>query len=75
MSLDDRQIAHLLEHHAAAISTLTITNVEKLVMDLKGTEEPQEAYAKGYRDALDTVAIRLRALNAALAIKKPEAKE
>ena len=75
MSLDDRQIAHLLEHHAAAISTLTITNVEKLVMDLKGTEEPQEAYAKGYRDALDTVAIRLRALNAALAIKKPEVKE
>lgn len=74
MSLNDREIANLLEHHAAAISTLTIANIEKLIIDLKGMEEPQEPYAKGYRDALDTMAIRLRALNAALAIKKPEAK-
>jgi hypothetical protein len=73
MSLNDREVATLLEHHATAISTLTIANIEKLIYELKGTEEPQEAYAKGYRDAMDTVLIRLRALNSALAIRKPEA--
>ena len=72
MSLNDREVATLLEHHATAISTLTIANIEKLIYELKGTEESQEAYAKGYRDAMDTVLIRLRALNSALAIRKPE---
>jgi len=72
MSLNDREVATLLEHHAQAITTLTIANIEKLIYDLKGVETPEDRYSQGYRDALDTTLIKLRRLNIALAIKKPE---
>jgi hypothetical protein len=72
MSLNDREVATLLEHHSKAITTITIANIEHLIYNLKGTESPEDTYACGYRDALDTILIKLRQLNSALAIRKPE---
>jgi len=72
MSLNDREMTRLLEHHATAITTMTITNVEHLIHNLKGDEDPNTEYSRGYRDAIDIMLIRLRQLNSALAIRKPE---
>ena len=73
MSLNEKEIAKLLEVQATAISTITVANIEKLIYDLKGTETPEDSYACGYRDALDTMLLKLRRLNAALAMRQPEA--
>ena len=72
MSLNEKEIAKLLEVQATAISTITVANIEKLIYDLKGTETPEDPYACGYRDALDTMLLKLRRLNAALAMRQPE---
>jgi len=72
MSLNDREMTRLLEHHATAITTMTVANIEHLIMNLKGNEDPNTEYSRGYRDAIEIMLIRLRQLNSALAIRKPE---
>jgi hypothetical protein len=72
MSLNDYEMSRLLEHHATAITTMTITNVEHLIHNLKGNEDPNTEYSRGYRDAIEIMLIRLRQLNSALEVRKPE---
>lgn len=75
MALTDKEIAVLLEHHAKAITTVTITNVEFLITQLRGPETPETDYDRGYRDALNVIQFKLSQLVEALAIRKPEVSE
>lgn len=59
MSLQNDEIATLLNTHADALFGLYMNNVELMITKLKGIEDPQSDYAKGYRDAIDTMLIQL----------------
>lgn len=56
-------VAKMVEDHTKAMVQLTLSNVEKVVYLLKGTEVPTDKYDCGYRDALDTVLIQIRKLD------------
>ena len=60
MSLNNNETQKLLDVHADALFELYMNHVELMITKLKGIEDPQSDYAKGYRDAIDTVLIQLR---------------
>ncbi len=55
----------MIQQHTNAVIELTLANAEQIIYTLRGTEEPTGDYAKGYRDAIDTVLIQMRKLSAA----------
>ena len=67
----DKVIDNLIYTHGAALVALTLANVEQMVYTLKGTEEPQGPYTRGYRDAIDTVLIKLRNFDNLIKESKP----
>ena len=65
------EIDNVIYKHGAALVALTLANVEQMIYSLKSTEEPAGPYSRGYRDAIDTVLMKLRYFDAAIKESKP----